>query len=260
MKSPRSTHAHANYFMSVALLARRSFRRMASPWPSAIACCCASTTRKLDIQNGSRGVIQVIDTRRRLVGLSFSDGRRLLIGSRYLDQTAADDGPSLVHGYASTGHAAQRATVDAAFVLGGDAVYREWLYVAMSRARNRTVLTVPDSQLTQRLNTADRLERFAALADRSQQQTMAIEHVPPQDTAALLATCIGGRPPDRAGALRWDRALRAVTAFRDAHQAPDNALLGPRPTDPAARLHWAVAARAVDRATRGHEHSIGLEQ
>jgi ATP-dependent exoDNAse (exonuclease V) alpha subunit len=216
---------------------------------------------KLDIQNGSRGVIEAIDARRRLVGLSLADGRRLLVGPRYLDQTAADDGPAVVHGYASTGHAAQGATVDTAFVLGGDAVYREWLYVAMSRARNRTVLIIPDSQPTRRLDTTERVERFAALAARSQRQTMAIEQFPPHDTAALLSEHIGDRPSGGASALRWDQALRAVTAYREADpDAPEGVLLGPRPRHTASRLRWTVALRAVERAQRSQARSFDLER
>jgi hypothetical protein len=54
--------------------------------------------------------------------------------NRDLDSTYLDAG-WLDHGYALTAHAAQGATVDRSFVLGGDDLYREWGYTAMTRHR-----------------------------------------------------------------------------------------------------------------------------
>jgi ATP-dependent exoDNAse (exonuclease V) alpha subunit len=41
----------------------------------------------------------------------------------------------LDHGYALTAHLAQGSTVDRAYVLGSDELYREWGYSALSRHR-----------------------------------------------------------------------------------------------------------------------------
>lgn len=52
----------------------------------------------------------------------------------------------LDHGYAFTGHAAQGATVERAFVLAGDqGALHEWGYVACSRARTETRLYLSTS-------------------------------------------------------------------------------------------------------------------
>jgi len=53
------------------------------------------------------------------------------------------DGGGLDHGYALTVHQAQGLTVDRAFLLGSDALYREAGYVGLSRGRqeNRIYLT-----------------------------------------------------------------------------------------------------------------------
>jgi ATP-dependent exoDNAse (exonuclease V) alpha subunit len=69
-----------------------------------------------------------------------------LAGDFLLGRTDAGD-PTLVHGYAITGHVAQGLTVDNAFVLADEGVSREWAYVALrcGRESNRLYLAaVPD--------------------------------------------------------------------------------------------------------------------
>jgi ATP-dependent exoDNAse (exonuclease V) alpha subunit len=55
-----------------------------------------------------------------------------VLGREYLDSAGR---PTVQHGYAMTGHAAQGLTVDRAFVLATEDCSREWLYMAMSRGR-----------------------------------------------------------------------------------------------------------------------------
>jgi hypothetical protein len=59
------------------------------------------------------------------------------------------DAGHVTHGYAITGHKAQGLTVDHTYVLGSEALYREWGYVALSRGRqtNRLYQTVLDQHL-----------------------------------------------------------------------------------------------------------------
>jgi conjugative relaxase-like TrwC/TraI family protein len=83
--------------------------------------------RRLNVVNGQAGVIMAIGGGG--CEVRFHDGRRVQLPERYVR------GGHLDHGYASTAHRAQGATVDRTFVLGSDELYREWGYTALSRHR-----------------------------------------------------------------------------------------------------------------------------
>jgi hypothetical protein len=91
---------------------------------------------RLGVLNGTRGVISSATE----VGLAVSTERGgVEVPFSYLEAG------HLGLGYASTVHKAQGATIARAFVLGGEAMYREAGYVAMSRATMRTDLYVVTS-------------------------------------------------------------------------------------------------------------------
>ena len=83
---------------------------------------------RLDVRNGERGTLTSIDKRARSMTIQMND-RTVTLPSMYLDAG------HVTHGYAMTIHKAQGLTVDRAFVLGTDDLYREMGYVAMSRGR-----------------------------------------------------------------------------------------------------------------------------
>jgi hypothetical protein len=85
--------------------------------------------RRRGIVNGTRGVVTDVDADARRLTLRTARGEDRELDSTYLDAGRLD------HGYALTAHAAQGATVDRSFVLGGDDLYREWGYTAMTRHR-----------------------------------------------------------------------------------------------------------------------------
>ena len=84
--------------------------------------------RRLGVLNGDLGRLTAI--RSDHVRVALDDGRELELPGAY-----ARDG-HLDHGYALTAHLAQGSTVDRAFVLGSDELYREWGYTALSRHRS----------------------------------------------------------------------------------------------------------------------------
>ncbi|MGH8938143.1 MAG: C-terminal helicase domain-containing protein, partial [Actinomycetes bacterium] len=86
----------------------------------------------------------------------------------------------LDHGYATTCHKAQGATVDVALLYGTAALTREAGYVALSRGRTANHLYVPD-QVDQpaAAGTEDGyLDELAARLSRRRTQTLATQQLP----------------------------------------------------------------------------------
>jgi Ti-type conjugative transfer relaxase TraA len=92
--------------------------------------------RRLGLSNGTRAEIAEIDFATGDVHVHTRDGERQQIPNSYLH-----DG-NLDHAYATTAHRAQGATVDRAFVLGSDDLYREWGYTALTRHRDTAMFYV----------------------------------------------------------------------------------------------------------------------
>jgi hypothetical protein len=97
--------------------------------------------RGLGIVNGQRGTVRAIDVEGPSVEVELDGGARVRLPAEYLGAGHLD------HGYAVTAHRAQGATVDRAFVLGSDQLYREWGYTAMSRHREESRFYVTRSAL-----------------------------------------------------------------------------------------------------------------
>ncbi len=94
----------------------------------------------LAILNGTRGVIDHVDPRRRRIAVLTDDGRRVKIP---FDYAVAG---WLTHGYATTLHKAQGATVDRCFILADETTTREHAYTALSRGRHSNDLYISTNE------------------------------------------------------------------------------------------------------------------
>ncbi len=158
---------------------------------------CTRNNRLLGVNNGTVGTVFHVDLDRRELTMGVVDGTTRTMPAQYLDAG------HLTHGFAVTGHKAQGATVDHAFVLGSDELYREWGYVALSRARDRTDVYV--------------------VADGCEDATLALTtdfgHSRAQQLASSGESKHGAgdrRSSDRADALdhAWEQARAEVAAAR----------------------------------------------
>jgi hypothetical protein len=93
-----------------------------------------------DVHNGDRGQIIAADAAGSLV-VRFGEHCAVL-ARRFLMGATAEGEPTLLHGYAITGHVAQGLAVDRTFVLATEGMTQEWGYVAMSRGRDSNRLYV----------------------------------------------------------------------------------------------------------------------
>jgi ATP-dependent exoDNAse (exonuclease V) alpha subunit len=94
--------------------------------------------RMLGVVNGDLGRVTAIEDDR--AALELDGGRRVTLPTAYVRAGHLD------HGYALTAHLAQGSTVDRAYVLGSDELYREWGYTALSRHRTEARFYVSASR------------------------------------------------------------------------------------------------------------------
>jgi conjugative relaxase-like TrwC/TraI family protein len=145
---------------------------------------CRHNDPRLGVRNGTRAI--VVDLDDRAVTLRTDKGATRPVPLTY----AADH---LDHGYALTGHAAQGATVERAFVLLHDqGALQEWGYVACSRARTETRLylaeTGPEYDTHARQpSTLDAPERTARALARSSAEPLALAQATDASGARLFA-------------------------------------------------------------------------
>ncbi len=137
--------------------------------------------RARDVHNGQRGVVVRVDRDACSLVVRCGD-RSVTLDRDYLTSMTQTRDPTLLHGYAITGHIAQGVTVDRSFVLAADGMSREWAYVALSRGRksNRLYVTVqPDDERAEFApigkDIVDPVERLATQLRTSAAQVLAID-------------------------------------------------------------------------------------
>ncbi len=140
---------------------------------------------RLGILNGSRGTVTEVDCSRRRLTVETTEGRTVDVPTSYL---AAGH---LTHGYATTVHKAQGATVAVALLLIDDQSYREAAYTGLSRGRlaNRVYVVSDDAEAIEAhglsRQSTDPLRTLTEAVRRSASQQMARTHAP---LSAMRAT------------------------------------------------------------------------
>ena len=136
---------------------------------------------RLGVANGHRGRVTGVDPAARALSLKLGDAH-VRLDPAFLDDVTRGGDPTLLHGYAITGHVAQGATVDRSFVLAGQGINSEWAYVALSRGRLANRLYVSADADPERAEFAPReqgargpVERLAGALRTSSAQVLAID-------------------------------------------------------------------------------------
>jgi ATP-dependent exoDNAse (exonuclease V) alpha subunit len=136
---------------------------------------------RLGLLDGTHGTVTAVDTRRRRVQVATTEGRTVDVPQKYL---AAGH---LTHGYATTVHKAQGATVDAALLLVDDQSYREAAYTGLSRGRvaNRVYVISEEEDALEthalprdRVDELDRLRQAVRRSDAQELATPKPQRVP----------------------------------------------------------------------------------
>jgi conjugative relaxase-like TrwC/TraI family protein len=125
---------------------------------------CLRNDRRLGVRNGTTATITTIDTATGAVTVAIDDDTTRVLPADYLQAG------HVTHAYATTIHKSQGATVDRAFLLGSETLYREAGYVGLSRAKEGTDLYLVNSQSTpqQRIGIETPLNPTMDLARRLQ--------------------------------------------------------------------------------------------
>jgi len=209
----------------------------------------------LGVTNGTHGTVTQIDAHSGALRLVDRAGREYELTADYLASSTQRGGPVLDHGYALTGHKAQGLTVDQAFVLGSDQLYREWGYVAMSRGRAGNRLYLVNAHDNDRdLAVAHAYERRPAPLDaatRSLSRSAAQTSAGDATLAAKLSSASTAALERRIEELRRDDATAQRRARRDKALADRAARLSDQP---------ATAPRATAAEDHAVEHALVADE
>ena len=222
---------------------------------------------RVGLLNGTRGSIEQIDLARRTFTVQCDTGEQVLIPFEYLEAG------HLTHGYATTIHKAQGATVDRCLVLLDETGAREHAYTALTRGRhgNDVFIAENDRRIEERHATEvelDALDVLRSVMGRSAAQRLALDQVERGSTSLdsmrherdVLRQRIGVGPPDRGREFREltirhqqaERCLSAAHWRRDVAQEELDKL-GPI----GRRTHRTKRREIEDRIARSEEDVAG---
>jgi ATP-dependent exoDNAse (exonuclease V) alpha subunit len=230
---------------------------------------CLRNDRRLGVRNGTRSTVTDLDRESRTVTLAEG----IVLPAEYLEAG------HLGYSYCTTVHKAQGSTVDRAFLLGSDTLYREAGYVGLSRAReaNHLYFVSGDPHVADEAARDPLAETIRHLSD-SKAQTLALAQLEPRPTreaeerapflsaekAAVLADppqwaveALGPPPVTEDDRRQWANHAERLNAYRDIYAITDqNDPLGPRPEEPTQRRAWDLAHLSILE----HQRSLELDQ
>jgi Ti-type conjugative transfer relaxase TraA len=143
--------------------------------------------KSLGVKNGSLGTIEAIDRGVLAVRLDGADDTRIVVESR--------DYQDLDHGYATTVHKSQGATVDRSYILASRYFDRHTSYVALSRHRESATLYYANEEFVPALGAAATAidpkfarERFHSTLSRARHKELAHDYLDRELTDAAPST------------------------------------------------------------------------
>jgi ATP-dependent exoDNAse (exonuclease V) alpha subunit len=229
---------------------------------------CLRNDRRLGVRNGTTATVTQLD---------ITTGEIVLDDGVRLPRSYLADG-HLDYSYCTTIHKAQGATVDRAFLLGSETLYREAGYVGLSRARQSTQLYIVAPELQRHgdlENSVDPVVETIRRLSQSRAQTLALQQTTkaPQpelaptnveregllaDPPVWLTDTLGPPPPTGLQRDQWATAAERIAAYRHIYgiDHPRDAL-GPRPDQADQARAWELAQLAI---TQQQQRNIELHQ
>lgn len=219
---------------------------------------------RLSVLNGTRATIESIDTTRHELTLT-TDARHLVLPFAY-----AEAG-HLSHGYATTVHKAQGATVDRCLILADDTMQREHAYTALSRGRdsNELFVVAEDTRVEERHAaevTYDPLDALRHAIGRSAAKHLALDEAEPPDAPLeqlrrerdAIRARLGDGPPDPATDYRRlsERLAREKDAREGAQWRLDKARRSVEELGPIGRRTHRTQRRELEGRIAGFEADI----
>jgi hypothetical protein len=165
------------------------------------------TTRndyRLGVLNGTRATVNALDFTTGDVSIYTDDGRQVVLPFAYVEAG------HLTHGYATTLHKAQGATLRQTFLLADDTITHQRGYSGLSRGtagNDVYVVGAPDERDDVRHVTEEKpdpLEQLTVILARSEAKTMSLDEL-----LADWVFCQNRPPPDRSELLAERQRLRA---------------------------------------------------